>query len=73
MQKLLIHQTDETLLPREKLIASFIQNHPGCKSGVIAKGLGISRPIVIRVLLVLIEKNIIEKHGTGSGTQYSFK
>ena len=73
MQKLQIDQTDEKLLPREKLIAGFIQNNPGCKSGAIAKALGISRPIVIRVLLVLIEKNIIEKHGTGSATQYSFK
>ncbi|MEO8819390.1 MAG: Fic family protein [Ginsengibacter sp.] len=73
MHKLQIHETDEILLPREKLIASFIQSHPGCKSGEIAKGLNISRMIIIRSLLILIEKNIIEKHGIGSGTHYSYK
>lgn len=73
IQKLQIHKTDEQLLPREKLIVNFIQNHPGCKSGEITKGLGISRMIVIRTLSVLIEKNIVEKHGTGSGTQYTIK
>lgn len=73
MHKLQIYETDKILLPREKLIASFIQNHPGCKSGEIVKRLNISRMITIRVLLVLIEKNIIERHGTGSGTHYSFK
>ena len=71
MQKLQIHTTGEQLLPREKLIAGFIQNHPGCKSGAIAKGLDITRIIVIRELAILIEKNIIEKHGSGSGTHYS--
>lgn len=70
MQKLQLHHTDEQLLPREKLIINFIQNHPGCKSGAIAKGLNISRTIVIRVISVLIEKNKIEKLGTGSATQY---
>ncbi|MBS4064028.1 MAG: Fic family protein [Chitinophagaceae bacterium] len=74
MQKLQVHQGEgEQLLPREKLVVSFIQNHPGCKSGDIAKGLGISRMIVIRLLSTLIEKNLIEKHGSGSGTQYTIK
>ena len=74
MQKLQIHQTEnEQLLPREKLVVSFIQNHPGCKSGDIAKGLGVSRMIIIRLLLVLINKNLIEKHGSGSATQYTIK
>jgi Fic family protein len=74
IQKLQIHQVDgELLLPREKLVVGFIQNHPGCKSGEIIKGLGISRMIVIRLLSTLIAKNIIEKHGSGSGTQYTIK
>ncbi len=71
MQKLQFHHTDEKLLPREKLVVHFIQNHPGCKSGDIVKGLGISRMIVIRLLAVLINNNIVEKHGAGSGTQYT--
>lgn len=74
MQKLQVHQGEgEQLLPREKIVVSFIQNHPGCKSGDIVKSLGISRMIVIRMLSILIEKNLIEKHGKGSGTQYSIK
>jgi Fic family protein len=74
MQKLQIHQADgEQLLPREKLVVSYIQNHPGCKSGEITKGLGISRMIVIRLLSTLIARNLIEKHGSGSGTQYTIK
>ena len=72
MQKLQIHQEEgEQLLPREKLVVSFIQNHPGCKSGDIAKGLGVSRMIVIRTLSALINKNLVEKHGSGSATQYT--
>jgi len=74
MQKLQIHQAEgEQLQPREKLVVSYIQNHPGCKSGDIAKGLDISRMIVIRLLLILIDKNLIEKHGVGSGTNYTIK
>ncbi len=68
MQKL---HMNESLLPREKLIVSFIQNNPGSKTGAIAKGLGISRYIIIREISYLIEKNIIEKLGTGSATQYA--
>ena len=74
MQKLQIHHEEgEQLLPREKLVVSFIQNHPGCKSGDIAKGLGISRMIIIRLLSALIDKNFIEKHASGSATQYTIK
>lgn len=74
MQKLQINQADdEQLLPREKLVVSFIQNHPGCKSGDIAKGVGLSRIIIIRQLSILIEKKLIEKHGSGSGTQYTIQ
>jgi len=45
----------------------------GCKSGEIAKKLGIPSPTVKRILPDLIEKNLIEKHGTGPGTNYSIK
>lgn len=73
MQKLQMHQTEQQLTPREKRIIGFIQNYPGCKSGEIAKVLGIARLTVIRTLSVLIEKNLIEKHGAGAGTQYVLK
>lgn len=72
MQKIQIHQAGAAQLqPREKLVVNYIQNHPGCKSGDITRGLGISRMIVIRLLLTLINKNLIEKHGSGSGTSYT--
>jgi len=61
------------LSPREKSIILFIGNNPGSKSGDIAKKLGIPSPTVKRILPELINKNLIEKHGTGPGTNYSIK
>ena len=61
------------LSPREKSIITFIGNNPGCKSGDIAKKLGIPSPTVKRILPGLINKNLIEKHGIGPGTNYSLR
>ncbi len=61
------------LSPREKSILTLIGNNPGCKSGEIAKRLGIPSPTIKRILPDLIEKNFIERHGTGPGTNYSLK
>lgn len=61
------------LSPREKSIITFIGNNPGCKSGDIAKRLGIPNPTVKRILPVLINKNLIIRHGIGPGTNYSIK
>ena len=61
------------LSPREKSILTFIENNSGCKSGDIAKKLGIPSPTVKRILPELIDKNLIEKFGTGPGTNYSIK
>lgn len=72
LQKLQVYRAAGVpLLPREKRVVAFIQNRPGCKSGDIVNGLGISKAIVIRMLSALVERGIIEKHGSGSGTQYS--
>ncbi|MCD4745749.1 MAG: MarR family winged helix-turn-helix transcriptional regulator [Bacteroidales bacterium] len=71
MQKLEIRGIETQLSPQEKSIITFIGNHPGCKSGDIAKKLGIPNPTVKRVLPNLIKKNMIEKHGVGSGTNYT--
>ena len=73
MNKLDIKGIEATLSPKEKSILTFIGNHPGCKSGDIAKKLGIPSPTVKRILPDLIEKNMIEKHGSGPGTNYSIK
>ncbi len=61
------------LSPREKSILIFIENNAGCKSGSIAKKLGIPSPTVKRILPELIKKNLIEKFGIGPGTNYSSK
>lgn len=58
---------------RKKSILLFIENNAGCKSGDIAKRLGIPSPTVKRILLELIKQNLIEKFGTGPGTNYSIK
>jgi Fic family protein len=71
MQKLAVRGIETNLSPREKAIITFIGNNPGCKSGEIAKKLGIPAPTVKRVLPDLIEKKLIEKHGTGPGTNYT--
>jgi Fic family protein len=61
------------LSTKEKSILIFIGNNVGCKSGEIAKKLGISSPTIKRILPELIEKHLIEKHGIGAGTNYSIK
>ncbi len=71
INKLEISGVETKLSPREKSILVFIGNNPGCKSGVIAEKLGIPNPTVKRILPNLIEKNLIEKHGNGPGTNYT--
>ena len=73
MHKLEIKGIETQLSPKEKAIITFIGNHPGCKSGDIAKKLGIPSPTVKRILPDLHNKNLIDKHGTGPGTNYTIK
>ena len=73
MIKLESKGVETRLSPREKAILTFIENNAGCKSGDIAKKLGIPNPTVKRILPDLIEKNLIERFGTGPGTNYSIK
>ena len=73
MQKIETSGIEMQLSPREKAIITFIGNRPGCKSGDIASKLGIPSPTVKRILTELVEKNLIEKHGIGPGTNYSIK
>ena len=61
MKKLETNGIDTRLSPREKSILTFIENHAGCKSGEIAKKLGIPSPTVKRILPRLKELNLIEK------------
>lgn len=73
MLKLETKGVETRLSPREKSILTFIGNNAGCKSGAIAKRLGIPSPTVKRILPDLIKLNLIEKHGVGPGTNYSIK
>ena len=73
MKKLESKGIETKLSPREKSILTFIENKAGCKSGEIAKKLGIPNPTVKRILPELIKKNLIEKYGVGPGTNYSIK
>ena len=71
MIKLESKGVETRLSPREKSILTFVENNPGCKSGDIAKKLDIPSPTVKRILPELIKKKLIEKYGTGPGTNYS--
>ena len=73
LEKLEISGMQSHLSPKEKSIITFIGDHSGCKSGEIAKKLDIPNPTVKRILSDLIEKNLLEKHGIGPGTNYSIK
>jgi uncharacterized membrane protein len=73
INKLEIKGVEISLSPREKSILIFIENNAGCKSGDIARKLGIPNPTVKRILPELLKKNLIEKFGTGPGTNYSIK
>jgi Fic family protein len=56
---------------KEKSILLFIENNAGCQSGDIATKLGIPSPTIKKLLPHLLEKNLIEKHGNGAGTNYT--
>lgn len=59
------------LSTKEKMVYSYIINHPGCKSGEVAEGLEISRPTVKRIVTDLISRSLITKFGKGAGTNYT--
>ena len=73
LEKLETKGVASRLSPREKSILVFIENHPGCKSGRIAEKLGIPNPTVKRILTRLVKSNLIEKYGSGPGTNYGVK
>lgn len=60
-----------SLSPKEKSIITFIGDHPGTRSGDISSGLDIPGPTVKRILKSLVDKHLIEKFGSGPGTNYA--
>lgn len=73
MDKLMQTGIESSLSPKEKSVLAFIANYPGCKSGTIAKKLQIPNPTVKKILKVLTNNNLIEKHGIGPGTNYTIQ
>ena len=70
MDKLQIKNSLSKISPREKKIYSFIESHPGCQSGEVSEKLDIPLPTVKRILMEMLEKKHITKHGIGKGTNY---
>ena len=70
-KKLITTGITAKLSPKEKSILTFIGNNPGCKSGDIANKLDIPNPTVKKLLSELFHNNLIEKHGSGPGTNYT--
>ena len=71
--KLSVQGTKSQLSPREKSVLVFIGDHPGCRSGEIAKRLGIPSPSVKKLLTELVKRDLISRYGGGPGTNYSLK
>jgi Fic family protein len=63
--------SQQRLSPREKSILIYISDHPGSKSGEISRKLNIPSPTVKRIVTELTSKGLIEKFGSGPGTNYS--
>lgn len=61
------------LSPREKAIYSFISEHAGCKIGQVNRSFDVSLSTIKRIVNNLIEKDLVKKYGTGSGTNYTIK
>lgn len=69
--KLLADGVETKLSPKEKSILALISDHPGIRSGEVSKRLAIPSPTVKRILTNLTSKGLIEKFGSGPGTNYS--
>lgn len=73
ISKLNTQGVESSLSPKEKSILVYISDHPGTKSGEIASKLNIPNPTVKKILSKLVSKNLIEKYGSGPGTNYGIK
>ena len=71
MEKLESSAANNQLSPRDKRIYMFVEFNNGCSSGNISNKLGIPLPTVKKALGELVAKGLLEKNGTGPGTNYS--
>ena len=70
-KKLETQKSENQLSPRDKMIYTFVENHPGCKSGEISKKLNIPLPTVKKLLTEMVDAKMLSKYGTGAGTNYT--
>jgi len=70
-KKLEVKDKSGKLAPREKSIFLYIMCNPGCQSGEISTKLDIPHPTIKRILTKMVKGEIIEKFGSGSGTNYA--
>lgn len=70
MDKLKTNHQMAHLNVKEKNILTYIQNHPGSRSGEIAKKLNLQLPTVKKIVGRLHESKLIGKNGVGPGTNY---
>lgn len=73
MAKLEVQTKSGKLSVREKKIYSFVENHPGSKSGEIAEKLNIPLPTVKRILTEMVKNKMLSMHGAGAATNYSIE
>lgn len=71
LQKLETKNIASSMSPKERRIYQFIESHPGVKSGEIAQKLNIPLPTVKRLISEMLQSKLLQKHGTGAGTNYS--
>lgn len=70
-EKLTAQRNENQMSPREKMIYSFVTNHPGCKSGEIAESLNIPLPTVKKILAEMVAGKFLGKYGNSTGTNYT--
>lgn len=71
MKKIKTGGSAAQLSPKEKMIFSYIENHPGARSGEIAEQLNLGLPNVKKLLAQMVKNNSLTKNGAGAGTNYT--
>lgn len=70
MEKLQSKNKIWALEPKEKLILTFIENHPGSQSGEVSERLNMSLSTVKKILSKMVDNKLIVKYSAGAGTNY---
>lgn len=70
MRKLETQSSRNQLSARAKAILLYIENHPDCRSGQIAAGLGIPSSTVKRILSELYDKHLVSRLGDNTHPFY---